>query len=45
MEVGYNEDNIFIVEDLVRASAQIQKIVRPKDVVLFENDLPDNYDE
>ncbi|NLW23245.1 MAG: UDP-N-acetylmuramoyl-tripeptide--D-alanyl-D-alanine ligase [Tissierellia bacterium] len=45
MEVGYNEDNIFIVEDLEEASAQIQKIVRPKDVVLFENDLPDNYDE
>ncbi len=23
----------------------IKTIARPKDVILFENDLPDNYDE
>lgn len=45
METNYNEDNIFIVNNLDEASAQIGKIARPKDVVLFENDLPDNYSE
>ena len=45
MEVNYNKDNVFIVNNLDEASVQIQKIVKPKDVVLFENDLPDNYNE
>lgn len=45
MEVGYNKDNIFIVNNLEEATAVIQKIGRPKDVILFENDLPDNYNE
>ncbi|NLV88295.1 MAG: UDP-N-acetylmuramoyl-tripeptide--D-alanyl-D-alanine ligase [Tissierellia bacterium] len=45
MEVNYNEDNIFIVNNLDEATACIQKIARPKDVILFENDLPDNYNE
>jgi len=45
MEVNYNEDNIFVVNTLDEATACIQKIARPKDVILFENDLPDNYNE
>lgn len=45
MEVNYNKDNIFIVNTLDEATTYIQKIARPKDVVLFENDLPDNYSE
>ncbi len=45
MEVNYNKDNIFIVNTLDEATSYIQKIARPKDVVLFENDLPDNYSE
>lgn len=45
MEVGYGEDNIFIVKDLDEATEVIKTIARPKDVILFENDLPDNYDE
>ena len=45
MEVGYSEENVFVVDNLDEATVELQKIVKPKDVVLFENDLPDNYDE
>ena len=45
MEVNYNKDNIFIVNTLDEATSHIQKLARPKDIVLFENDLPDNYSE
>ena len=45
MEFGYTKENIFVVNDLNEATDQIQKIVKPKDIVLFENDLPDNYNE
>ena len=31
--------------DLEEATKIIQRIARPKDVILFENDLPDNYNE
>ncbi|HSH36040.1 UDP-N-acetylmuramoyl-tripeptide--D-alanyl-D-alanine ligase [Schnuerera sp.] len=44
-EIGYNKDNIFVVKDLNEATKIIQRITKPKDVVLFENDLPDNYNE
>lgn len=43
MDVNFNEHNIFIVENLDQATQYIQKIAKPNDVVLFENDLPDNY--
>lgn len=42
---GYNERNIIIVQNLDEATLELKKIVRPKDIVLFENDLPDNYEE
>ena len=45
IEVNYNEGNIYVVNSLEEATAQIQKIARPKDIVLFENDLPDHYKE
>lgn len=45
METNYNKSNIFIVNNLDEATVQIGKIAKPKDVVLFENDLPDNYSE
>lgn len=43
LEEGYNDDNIFIVSNLNEAKSIIQKIAKPQDVILFENDLPDNY--
>lgn len=45
MDVNYNKDNIFIVNNLDEATVQIGKLARPKDIILFENDLPDNYNE
>lgn len=40
---GFDENRIFTVANLDEATIQLGKIVRPGDVVLFENDLPDNY--
>lgn len=45
VEKGFNNDNIFVVSSLDEASKVLQAIVKPKDVVLFENDLPDTYNE
>jgi UDP-N-acetylmuramoyl-tripeptide--D-alanyl-D-alanine ligase len=40
---GFDEDKIITVASLDEATVQLGRIVRPGDVVLFENDLPDNY--
>ena len=45
METNYNKSNIYVVNNLDEATVQIGKLARAKDVVLFENDLPDNYSE
>jgi UDP-N-acetylmuramoyl-tripeptide--D-alanyl-D-alanine ligase len=45
METSFNPSNIFVVNNLQEATEEIGKITKPKDVVLFENDLPDNYSE
>jgi UDP-N-acetylmuramoyl-tripeptide--D-alanyl-D-alanine ligase len=44
-ESGFPIQNIFIAKTLEEASAQMTGILRTGDVVLFENDLPDNYNE
>lgn len=43
-EAGFGEDHIHAVDGLDRATEVIGRIARAGDVVLFENDLPDNYD-
>ncbi len=45
MDTNYNKSNIFVVKNLDEATVQIGKLAKPKDVVLFENDLPDTYNE
>ncbi len=45
MKSSFNPSNIFVVNSLKEATAQIGRIAKTKDVVLFENDLPDNYSE
>lgn len=42
---GFDEDNLHIVGSLDEASALLAQIRRPGDVELYENDLPDNYQE
>ena len=45
MKQGFKSENMFVVDTLDHATQVLQKLTRPKDVVLFENDLPDNYNE
>jgi UDP-N-acetylmuramoyl-tripeptide--D-alanyl-D-alanine ligase len=42
---NFPEDRIIITTSLNEASSKLGSIVKPGDTVLFENDLPDNYDE
>ncbi|MDI6617279.1 MAG: UDP-N-acetylmuramoyl-tripeptide--D-alanyl-D-alanine ligase [Clostridiales bacterium] len=42
---NFPEDKIIVVPDLNEAQKKIGQIVKVNDVVLFENDLPDNYNE
>lgn len=42
---NFDEDNIYRVSSLAEATEVLAKISLPGDVVLFENDLPDNYNE
>lgn len=41
----FDEDKIIVTSNLNEASARLGQIVKAGDVVLFENDLPDNYTE
>jgi UDP-N-acetylmuramoyl-tripeptide--D-alanyl-D-alanine ligase len=40
---GMSEDRIHVVDTLDAATALLQRLSRPGDVVLFANDLPDTY--
>jgi len=42
---GFPEASVRIVKDLSEATAIFQKMLRPGDTLLFENDLPDLYTE
>ena len=45
IQSGFNEENIFVADDLGQATGLLRQMGRPGYVVLFENDLPDNYNE
>ena len=42
---GFNENNLYVVNSLDEASKLLGTMTKSGDVVLFENDLPDTYDE
>ena len=42
---GFPQEAIVIVPTLDQATEELAKLTKPGDVVLFENDLPDNYNE
>lgn len=44
-EAGFPEEQIRVVPSLTAARAFLRSYVRPGDVVLYENDLPDQYAE
>ena len=45
LDEHFNEENILVVQSLAEASERLAEISQIGDVVLFENDLPDNYIE
>ena len=42
---GFGEDQIFQVSCFDESTAVLHSFVKPEDTVLYENDLPDNYQE
>ena len=42
---GFPEESLRVIKDLSETQAIFQKMLRPGDVILFENDLPDLYTE
>ena len=44
-EKGFDEQNIHVVASLDEAIRTVNGILRPGDVVMYENDLPDHYNE
>lgn len=44
-QAGFSADRLHVVGSLEEATAKLGQLVRPGDVVLFENDLPDQYSE
>ena len=44
-EVGFTDDQIFRVDSLNDSTRLLHTLVRPTDTVLYENDLPDHYQE
>lgn len=45
LETGFASDKMVVAKNLDEATASLGQIAVPGDVVLFENDLPDSYDE
>ena len=43
LDNNFNKDNIYEVESLFLATELFKTLLQPNDVVLLENDLPDNY--
>ncbi len=43
LEGGMAKENIIFAKNLKKGNEELNKIIREGDVVLFENDLPDNY--
>ena len=44
-EAGFPEENIHRVDSLNDSTRLLHSMVRPTDTVLYENDLPDHYQE
>ncbi len=44
-ETGYDFNNVIVVNSLYEANDYLKEYMNPGDVVLYENDLPDTYNE
>ena len=45
VEAGFEEEKVKVVSSIDEAKAHLSAFIKEGDVVLFENDLPDNYSE
>ena len=45
MDAGFGEEKMIVAKNLDEATASLGHVAAVGDVVLFENDLPDSYDE
>ena len=43
--VSFPQERLFVAQNLEEANGKIREITEPGDVILFENDLPDTYNE
>ena len=44
-EAGFPQENTYVVGSLEESTTLLHSMMRAGDVVLYENDLPDNYSE
>ena len=44
-EAGFDENNMHRVDSLDHSTVLLHSLVKPTDTVLYENDLPDHYQE
>jgi UDP-N-acetylmuramoyl-tripeptide--D-alanyl-D-alanine ligase len=45
LSAGFPETNILTARSLEEVTGLMQSLLKPGDTVLFENDLPDTYNE
>ena len=45
LSAGFPKENLHIVQSLEESTLLLQSLIQKGDVVLYENDLPDNYSE
>ena len=45
IEAGFDKMNVYVVANLDEATKKLGEVTKAGDVILFENDLPDNYNE
>lgn len=45
IEAGFKQENLYVFDDFQKAVALVNQIKTPGDVIIYENDLPDNYSE
>ena len=45
LEKGFPQENIHVVSNLDESTKVLHAMMKAGDVVLYENDLPDNYSE
>ena len=44
-QAGFPEENLYRVDSLAESTTLLRSMVRKDDTVLYENDLPDQYQE